>query len=115
MSRPIFWLPLAIALVVLVGLFGGALLSPSERTVPSALVGQPVPDFALPPPFPGRPGLSSEALKAGEPRVVNIFASWCIPCRVEAPQLEALARRGIPVDGIAVRDRPQDLAAFLAQ
>src|SRR6185436_11452121 len=38
---------------------------------------------------------------------------WCIPCRAEAAQLAELARRGVPIDAIAVRDRPEDLAAFL--
>ena len=53
-------------------------------------------------------------MRRGRPHLVNIFASWCLPCRVEAPQLAALRRRGVPVVGIAVRDRPEDLAAFLA-
>src|SRR6185436_3680919 len=39
---------------------------------------------------------------------------WCIPCRAEAAQLAELARRGVPIDAIAVRDRPEDLAQFLA-
>jgi cytochrome c biogenesis protein CcmG/thiol:disulfide interchange protein DsbE len=47
--------------------------------------------------------------------VVNIFASWCIPCIAEAPQLLQLARQGVPIDAIAIRDRPQDVAAFLAK
>lgn len=112
--RLILWAPLAVfAIFLMVVAFG--LYAPSDRVIPSQLVGQPVPQFALQPALPGRPGLSSATLARGEPRVVNIFASWCIPCRAEAPQLEALARRGVPIDGIAVRDRPQDLAAFLAQ
>jgi cytochrome c biogenesis protein CcmG/thiol:disulfide interchange protein DsbE len=78
------------------------------------MIGQRVPDFALAPGMAGRPGLASADLRRGQPHLVNVFASWCLPCRIEAPQLAALSRRGIPVDGIAVRDRPQDLAAFLA-
>jgi len=111
--RLIFWVPLAVFSVV-ISVVGFGLYAPSDRAVRSGLIGQAVPDFDLPPAMPGRPGLSSAALRQGGPHVVNIFASWCLPCRVEAPQLDALARRGIPIDGIAVRDRPQDLAAFLA-
>ena len=113
MKRLILWVPLAVfAIFLAVVAFG--LYAPSERTIPSALVGQPVPAFDLPPALQGRPGLSNATLARGQPRVVNIFASWCIPCRAEAPQLAELARRGVPIDGIAVRDRPQDLAGFLA-
>src|SRR5690606_8352675 len=50
---------------------------------------------------------------AGRPRLVTVFARWCIPCRAEAAQLEALKRAGVPIDGIAIRDRPEDVAAFL--
>ena len=111
--RLILWVPL-IGFVVFLIFFAKGLQQPSERTIPSALIGQPMPDFTLAPALPGRPGLSSAELRQGQPRVINVFASWCIPCRAEAPQLEALSRRGIPIDGIAVRDRPQDLTQFLA-
>jgi len=110
--RLILWVPLG--LFALFALFAATgLIAPGERTIPSALIGQSVPDFDLPPAVPGRPGLSSASLRRGGPRVVNIFASWCLPCRVEAPQLEAMSARGIPIDGIAIRDREQDLTAFL--
>lgn len=113
MRRFVLWVPLAVFVVFLAFVAIG-LYAPAERTVPSALIGQQVPEFTLAAALPDRPGLSSQTLRRGQPRVVNIFASWCIPCRVEAPQLEELRRRGVPVDGIAVRDRPQDLQAFLA-
>lgn len=109
----LLWAPLAIFIAFL-GVVAAGLYAPAERTIQSGLIGEPAPDFDLPPAVPGRPGLSSASLRRGEPHVVNIFASWCLPCRVEAPQLAALARTGVPVDGIAVRDRPEDLAAFLA-
>jgi cytochrome c biogenesis protein CcmG, thiol:disulfide interchange protein DsbE len=113
MRRLIIWVPLGIfALFLIVVAFG--LSNPGERTLRSQLIGKPVPEFALAGALPGRPGLSSAALRQGEPHVVNIFASWCVPCRVEAPQLAELARRGVPIDGIAVRDKPEDLAGFLA-
>lgn len=113
-SRWALWLPLG-----LFALFGGlvlvSLLRPADRNVESAMIGKPLPQFALRPAIAGRPGLSTADMATGRPRLVNIFASWCIPCAVEAPQLDQLARQGVPIDGIAIRDRPEDVTAFLAR
>ena len=111
--RLILWVPL-IGFLIFLAVFARGLQQPQEKVVPSALIGQPMPDFTLAAALPGRPGLTGADLRQGQPRLINIFASWCVPCRAEAPQLEDLRRRGIPVDGIAVRDRPQDLVQFLA-
>ena len=112
MKRLILWAPLAVFAVFLAVVAVG-LYAPGDRVVESQLIGQPVPEFRLAPAAPGRPGLAAADLR-GRTRLVNVFASWCIPCRAEAAQLDELARRGIPIVGIAVRDRPQDLAGFLA-
>lgn len=113
-SRWALWLPLALfgAFVVLV-LIG--LLRPADREIESAMIGKPLPEFDLPAAIPERPGLSREDYGEGRPRLLNIFASWCIPCAIEAPQLEALKSQGVPIDGIAIRDRQEDLEAFLAR
>ena len=114
MNRLILWVPLAIFLAFALVL-AVRLSSPADETVRSRLVGKPVPDFALAPAVPNHAGLASADLKGGGPRLVNVFASWCIPCRAEAPQLEALQKAGIPIDGVAIRDRPEDVARFLAE
>jgi len=108
------WAPLAIfgAFVVLVGY---QLTQPAQTEVESAMIGKSIPEFDLKPAFADRPGLASADLRDGQPKLLNIFASWCIPCRVEAPQLEQLRRAGAPIHGVAIRDRPEDVAAFLAQ
>jgi cytochrome c biogenesis protein CcmG/thiol:disulfide interchange protein DsbE len=88
---------------------------PRDDRVASKLEGQKLPAFALPPALPGKPGLTSADLAKGSPRLVNIFASWCVPCAAEAPVLLDLKRRGVAIDAIAIRDRPEDVAAFLAR
>ena len=108
------WLPLALFLsfVVLVGL---QLYRPSEREVESAMIGKPIPQFALRPAMQDRPGLATMDLRDGKPRLLNIWASWCVPCAAEAPQLEALRKLGVDVVGVAIRDRPEDVTAFLSR
>ena len=112
--RLILWLPLAV-FVLFVAAFAWRLGSAPDNVIRSRMVGQPMPQFALKPALAGRPGLDSADLRQGGPRLVNVFASWCVPCAVEAPQLLELKRRGVPIDAVAVRDKPKDVARFLAR
>jgi cytochrome c biogenesis protein CcmG/thiol:disulfide interchange protein DsbE len=114
MKRAIFWLPLAVVMVVLVIMAVPLFQQHGEHVVNSNMIGQPLPEFALPPAISGRPGLASAELRRGRAHLINVFASWCVPCRTEAAQLAQLAGQGIPIEGVAVRDREQDLAVFLA-
>ena len=114
MKRPLLWVPL-LAFVALLGVIAAGLIRPADRTVRSALIGQPLPGFALPAAVPGKVGLATADFRQGQPRLLNIFASWCVPCIAEAPQLMALKRAGVPIDAIAIRDTGPDIADFLAR
>ena len=114
MSRAFRFAPLLV-LLAFVGFVAWRLAIPNDEKIPSRLTGQPVPAFSLAPATQGIAGLSSKALATGQPRLLNLFASWCVPCIAEAPLLDELKRQGIPIDAIAVRDRPEDVAAFLAR
>lgn len=80
--------------------------------VPSALIGKPAPQFALPPLDGQREGFATADL-GGKPVLVNVFASWCLPCRAEHPLLMQLAKEGVPVFGINVKDKPLDVQRYL--
>jgi cytochrome c biogenesis protein CcmG/thiol:disulfide interchange protein DsbE len=112
MKRLLIWAPLALFVLLFVAI-GAGLIHPESKTIPSQMIGKPMPSFALAPGLPGKPGLNSAQLANGQPHLVNVFASWCIPCITEAPQLGQLADAGAPIYGIAIRDRPEDLAEFL--
>lgn len=113
MKRPwLLWIPLAL-FALFFGVVAYRLVNPADRVIESRLVGKQLPQFTLPPAYDGRPGLSSADFAKGEPRLLNIFASWCLPCIAEAPMLERLSGQGAPIDAIAIRDRPEDVAAFL--
>lgn len=108
------WLPLGLfgAFFVLV-MFG--LFRPASRDINSQMIGQPLPAFDLAKIATDRPGLSTAVFKDGKPKLLNVFASWCVPCAAESPQLDQLARSGVAVEGVAIRDRPADLDGFLAR
>ncbi len=103
--------PLALfaAFLIVVG-FG--LRHDPHHEVRSALIGHPAPAFDLPGYDATHPGLATADLAHGTVTVVNIFGSWCLPCRVEAPQLAALAAQGVVVHAIALNDTPDALATF---
>ncbi|MFM2043580.1 MAG: hypothetical protein RLY86_2156 [Pseudomonadota bacterium] len=111
MNRLILFIPFALFLV-LVGYFAvGLTRDPSK--LPSVLIDQPAPAFDLPPLLDGGQGLATADLK-GQVQLVNVFASWCAPCRIEHPVLMRLAKEeGITIHGIAYKDKPEDSRRFL--
>jgi cytochrome c biogenesis protein CcmG/thiol:disulfide interchange protein DsbE len=115
-KRLLFLLPVAIFLVV-AGYFAWGLLSGRDPSaVPSALIDKPVPQFDLKP-VEGlnSPGLSTaDLMRADRPVLLNVWASWCVPCRAEHPILMRLAERdGVTVHGINYKDEPADANRFI--
>ncbi|RXR27573.1 DsbE family thiol:disulfide interchange protein [Sphingobium fluviale] len=113
-GRWLTWAPLGFFMALAL-LFAGRLLWPEEHVIPSRMVGKPLPTFSLPAAASDRPALDSRQFATGKPRLLNIFASWCVPCAAEAPQLMALKQAGVPIDGIAIRDARADVDRFLAR
>lgn len=112
-------LPLIIVAILIVFFFI-RLRSGDPSTLPSALIGKPVPEFVLPP-VPNLvgdsgpvPGLSSAALKTGKVTILNVWASWCAPCMEEQPLLIELSQKGFPLYSINYKDKPEAARRFLA-
>jgi cytochrome c biogenesis protein CcmG/thiol:disulfide interchange protein DsbE len=91
-------------------------LRSNPRAIPSPLVGRPAPAFALPRMTDGSTMTLGEV--RGRVVVLNFWASWCVPCRDEAPALEAVWRRyrdaGVTVLGVNIQDRPAAARQFVA-
>mgnify|MGYP000663397034 CR=1 FL=1 len=111
MSRAKLFVPLALFLVLVLFLLRGLDLDPRE--MPSALIDQPLPEFRL-----GALGtkrmLSREDV-IGEVSLFNVWATWCISCRVEHPYLQQLADQGVPIFGINYKDDAVDAALWLKE
>lgn len=112
MSARAFFAFLAVCAVI--GLLGFGLLNKGEAKIS---LGDPAPDKVLP--VLGAPGRGSIAEYRGRWVLVNLWASWCIPCRQEAPVLDRFARRyrkrDVTVLGINVQDNSDDALAFLRE
>jgi cytochrome c biogenesis protein CcmG/thiol:disulfide interchange protein DsbE len=107
------FLPLVLVALIVAAMVW-RLAHPPDTDVASGMIGKPVPEFSATAALPGEPMLSSANLADGRPKLVNFFASWCVPCIGEAPVLTMLKQQGVPIVGIAVRDRPADLRQFLS-
>ena len=117
-SGPVRFLPGAVPLLivsVLVAVFGYQLLFGNDpHTIPSALIGEPVPTVDLPPLKRDKPGFGPGNFGGG-PILVNVFASWCKACRAEHPIIGALVRdHGIPVYGLNSKDSRDAALRWLA-
>ncbi len=113
MSRLLIALPL-IVILALAGLFFIQLESGDDPSrIPSALIGKPAPALALEG-LAGKPGFGPGELADGRVKIVNFWASWCAPCRIEHPLLSALKGR-VDLYGVNMKDRPEAALGFLGE
>ena len=99
----------AFALMAGIGMFRD-----DPDALPSAREGQPAPAVQLTE-LPGKQIFDDATLRDGEVKLVNYWASWCAPCRVEHPNLDLLAEEGIPIYGVNYKDEPAKALAFLEE
>ena len=103
---PVLLLVLLIAVSAFVLMRGG-----SHDRVSAGAIGRQAPTYSLAQLGGGAPVTNADF--QGRPHLINMFASWCVPCRAEHPQLLALKARGVTILGVAYKDRPQDTRAYL--
>src|SRR5512132_803657 len=104
-------LPLAVFAIIVVFLFFG--LSRDPREVPSPLIDKPAPAFEIAQLHTPDKRLSTADMK-GQVWLLNVWASWCVSCRVEHPLLVELAKANVvPVIGLAYKDKRDDGLAWL--
>ncbi len=107
-------IPLVLFLLVMLAVANGLFIPKEERGRQSAMINRLLPEFSLPVLLrPGTLFLTNQWKE--QVAVVNIFASWCTPCKAEHPALMQMAQAGIPIYGIAWKDTDQNIAAYLQQ
>ena len=113
-QRRIFLLIVPGLFFALAGALFFALYRGDASIIPSALIGRSAPAFDLPAlEGAGVPGLATDNIK-GEVSLVNVWASWCAPCRAEHPVLMRMAEEGsVPIYGLAYKDKPENALGFL--
>jgi len=111
MKRLLLLLPLALFIVLALLLWRGLYLDPTE--LPSPLIGKPMPTFSLPQ-VTAEARLNQDDLK-GKPALLNVWATWCIACRVEHPVLNQLAQQGVRIIGVNYKDDNLDAVRWLQE
>ncbi|GAB2883247.1 DsbE family thiol:disulfide interchange protein [Microbulbifer echini] len=101
MSRLKLFFPLIIFVALALLFWRGLFLNPQE--MPSALLNKPVPEFSL-----EKVADNNQVMQKGDlpkgPHLLNVWATWCVACRVEHPYLNALAEEGVPIIGVNLKD-----------
>lgn len=103
-----------VAFAAFAGLFAFGMMRENPDELPTALAGQDAPPMTVAP-LGNLPRLDDAALRDGHVKLVNYWASWCAPCRVEHPTLTQLAAEGLQIYGINYKDDPANALAFLAE
>jgi len=103
------FVPLILFVVLALFLFRGLELDPKE--LPSALIDRPLPEFRLP--SLGQDRMLSRADVTGQVGLLNVWATWCVSCRVEHPYLQLLADSGVPIYGLNYKDDDADALRWL--
>ena len=117
MNRLIYLVPVVVFAGIVAFFFAGlrerATVAPDD--LPSVLIGKPAPTTPLPALDGRAQAFAPSDLRSGHVSVVNVFASWCAPCRQEAPTLQALSQmKGVVLYGMVQKDTPAKVRAFLA-
>lgn len=114
MKRAVFILPV-LGFAILAFVLFRSLWNRPPDLLPSVLIDKPAPTLGLAA-LEGSPGFTDADLRNGHVSVVNFFASWCAPCRLEADTLMALSKKpGFTLYGVAYHDKPDDTRQFLAE
>ena len=110
-SRLKLFVPLMLFAVLAIFLFRGLSLDPRE--MPSALIDRPLPEFTLP--SLGQERQLSRKDVIGQVMLLNVWATWCVSCRVEHPYLQLLADQGVPIYGVNYKDDDADALRWLQE
>lgn len=114
--RRLLYIAPVIVFGILAYLLFDSLYAPPHDQLPSALVGKPAPEFSLPPLDANASGFTRRDLAAGHVTVLNVWASWCVPCRLEAPMLgRVTGLPGIALYGVVYKDKAAKAREFLRE